>query len=226
MLIKQRTPSLPRNLSLGTLGELVIVLSTKLNLLYLLYSTTRRCCFLDLIKQNRFLKTPCKISNLDDSGISLPVFSSRTNLKQHNISVIPKMVKNVITNLDLTKASGPDSIPVVVLKNCVPQISYALAELFNMYLKEFRFPDCSKVSSVVSIFKNVGERSTAKNYRSVASLLSMVSKVFKNLSIIGLLIIWRNVTFFLIKNLSIIGLLITWRNVAFFLIKNLSIIGL
>ena len=136
------------------------------------------------------------------------------------------MVKNVITNLDLTKASGPDSIPVVVLKNCVPQISYALAELFNMYLKEFRFPDCSKVSSVVSIFKNVGERSTAKNYRSVASLLSMVSKVFKNLSIIGLLIIWRNVTFFLIKNLSIIGLLITWRNVAFFLIKNLSIIGL
>ena len=188
MLIKQRTPSLPRNLSLRTFGELVIVLSTKVNLLYLLYSTTRRCCFLDLVKQNRFLKTSCKISNLDDSGISLPVFSSRTNLKQH-ISVIPKMVKNVITNLDLTKASGPDSIPVVVLKNCGPQMSYALAELFNMYLKEFRFPDCSKVSSVVSIFKNVEERSTAKNYRSVASLLSMVGKVFKNLSIIGLLII-------------------------------------
>ena len=42
------------------------------------------------------------------------------------------------------------------------------------------FPDCWKVSSVVSVFKNVGEKSTAKNYESV-SLLSVVSKVFEKL---------------------------------------------
>ena len=42
-----------------------------------------------------------KNSNLNDSGISLPVFPSRTNLKVHNSSLIPKMVKKVITNLDL-----------------------------------------------------------------------------------------------------------------------------
>ena len=57
-------------------------------------------------------------SNLDDSGISLPVFPSRTNLKLHNISITPTMVRKVIMNLDLTKVSGPDCIPVVVLKNC------------------------------------------------------------------------------------------------------------
>ena len=34
--------------------------------------------------------------NLDDSGISLPVFCSRTNLKLHDISVTPKLVKKVI----------------------------------------------------------------------------------------------------------------------------------
>ena len=34
-----------------------------------------------------------KNSDLDDSGISLPIFSSRTDLKLHNISVTPKMVK-------------------------------------------------------------------------------------------------------------------------------------
>ena len=56
-------------------------------------------------------------SNLDDSGISLPIFLSRTNLKLHNISVTPKMVKKIIMNLDLSKAFDPDSIPVVVLKN-------------------------------------------------------------------------------------------------------------
>ena len=62
-------------------------------------------------------------SNLDNSGISLPVFPSRTNLKLHNISVTSKMVKKVILNLDLSKASRPDCIPVVVLKNCVVELS-------------------------------------------------------------------------------------------------------
>ena len=90
------------------------------------------------------------------------------------------MVKKVITILDSSKASGPDCIPVVVLKNCKPKLSYILAELFNMCLKKSCFPDCWKVSLVVPVFKNVGERSTAKNYRPV-SLLSVVSKVFEKL---------------------------------------------
>ena len=90
------------------------------------------------------------------------------------------MVKKVITNLDSSKASGPDCIPVVILKNCEPELSYILAKLFNKCLKESCFPDCWKVSSVVPVFKNVGERSTAKNYRPV-SHLSVVCKVFEKL---------------------------------------------
>ena len=62
-------------------------------------------------------------SNHDDPGSSLPVFPSITNLKLHNISVTPKMVRKVIMNLDLSKASGPDCILVVVLKNCEPELS-------------------------------------------------------------------------------------------------------
>ena len=49
--------SLPRNLALGTFGKLLTVFSTKVNLLYLLYSTDRRCCLLHLIKQNYLLKS-------------------------------------------------------------------------------------------------------------------------------------------------------------------------
>ena len=90
------------------------------------------------------------------------------------------MVKKVITNLDSSKVSGPDCIPMLVLKNCEPELLYILAKLFNKCLKESCFPDCWKVSSVVPVFKNVGERSTAKNYRPV-SLLSVVSKVFEKL---------------------------------------------
>ena len=90
------------------------------------------------------------------------------------------MFKKVIMNLDLLKTSGPDCIPMVVLKNYEPELSCILAELFNKCLKESCFPDCWKVSLVVPVFKNVGERSTAKNCRPV-SLLSVVGKVFEKL---------------------------------------------
>ena len=128
----------------------------------------------------KFAKNFSKNSYLDDSGVSLPVFPSRTNLKQHNISITPKMVKRVITNLDSSKASGPDCIPVVVLNNCEPELSYILAKLLNNCLKESCIPDCWKVSLVVPVFKNVGQRSTAKNYQPV-SLLSVISKVVDHL---------------------------------------------
>ena len=114
-----------------------------------------------------------------DSGISLPVFSFKTSLKLDNISVTPKMVKKVIMNLDLSKAFGPDCIPVVVLKNCESELSCILAEI-SKCLKESCFPDCWRVSSVVSVFKNVGEKSAAKNY-CPTSLLSVVSIVFEKL---------------------------------------------
>ena len=108
--------------------------------------------------------------NLDDSGILSPVFHSTTNLKLHNISLTRKMVRMVVMNLVLSKAAGPDCIPVVVLKNCESQLSYILAELFNKCHKDSCFQDCWKVSSVVLVFKDVGERSTAKNYCPVSLL--------------------------------------------------------
>ena len=56
---------------------------------------------------------------------------------------------------------------MVVLKNCEPELSYILAELFNKCLKEFA--RLLKVSSVVPVFKNLGERSPAKNYHPVST---------------------------------------------------------
>ena len=62
------------------------------------------------------------------SGVS---HLNQSTLKLH-ISITPKMVKKVIKNLDSSKASGPNYIPVVALKNCEPKPSYILAELFNV----------------------------------------------------------------------------------------------
>ena len=90
------------------------------------------------------------------------------------------MVKKVIINLDLSKGSGPDCMPVVALKNCEPEHFYILAELFNKCLKDSCFPDCWKVSSVVPAFKNVRERSTAKTTVLLVFFLWLV-KSLKNL---------------------------------------------
>ena len=87
------------------------------------------------------------------------------------------MVQKVKPNLD-SKKSSPDCNPALILKYCEPDFSYILAELFNMCLKGFCFPDCWKVSLVVPVFRNVGERSRGKNYHSVG-LLSVVSKNVK-----------------------------------------------
>ena len=76
----------------------------------------------------------------------------------NNISVTSKLVKKVITNVDFSKVSGPDCISVLIPKNCEPERSNILAELFNMCLKKSCFPDCWNTSSVVPVFKNVGER--------------------------------------------------------------------
>ena len=101
-------------------------------------------------------------------------------MKLHNISVTPKMVEKVMTSLDLSEMPGPDCIPVVLLKNYEPELPYIHAKLFTVYLKESCFPDISKVSSMVPIFRNAGQRSTAKNYHPV-SLHYVVSEVFEKL---------------------------------------------
>ena len=68
MLIKQKSLSLPRNLTLGTFGELLLDLITYKS------AIPRRCCLLHLIKQNCLLKTFLGTLNLM-SQVSLYQFS-------------------------------------------------------------------------------------------------------------------------------------------------------
>ena len=95
----------------------------------------------------------------------------------------------------------------MVLKNCKSELSYMLAELFNMCVKESCFPDCWKISSVVPVIKNTSESSTAEICHPV-SLLSVVSKIFKklvinqlvdNLEKQGLFLIFSMVSGFLVQ---------------------------
>ena len=78
-------------------------------------------------KTNLFDENFSNNSNLDDSDIYLPVFPCGNNRKLYIIPIIPTLVKKIIINFDSLKVSGLDCIPVVVQKNCQPELSYILA---------------------------------------------------------------------------------------------------
>ena len=76
--------------------------------------------------------------------------------KQTRKNIMDTTFKKVVTNRDLSKASGPYFMPVLVLRGSKPELSEILAELFNMCLKESCFPNCWKVPLVVLVFNNFG----------------------------------------------------------------------
>ena len=91
--------------------------------------------------------------------ISLLVFPSRTNLKLLKISITPQIVKKVITNLNLSKASDPDCIPLVVLKNFEPELSLALLihggnQQLPSYLLKRKYPTMAKKMLSVTFLSN------------------------------------------------------------------------
>ena len=80
-------------------------------------------------------------------------------------------------NLDSSKATGPDCIPVVVLMTCEPELSYILAELFNVSEGVLFFQIVGKSHRWSLYLRMLGGGLQLKNY----CLLSAVSIVFEKL---------------------------------------------
>ena len=91
-------------------------------------------------KAELFAKMFSSNSTLDDSNNPLPDFPLQTANSISGFKVTVKEVSKLIHDLDSSKATGPDEIPVVVLKNISPEISPILTKLFNRCLKEKSFP--------------------------------------------------------------------------------------
>ena len=108
----------------------------------------------------------------------------RTGIIYH-IPATPMLVKNVTTSidttsLDMSRPSHPECVPVLVLKNCKPELSKMLGEPFKKCLGDSCFPECGEVLSVVPVFKNGGEITTTKDFQTANYLLSLVESL-KNL---------------------------------------------
>ena len=113
-------------------------------------------------KENLFLKTFSRNSNLDDSGIYLHVLYSRTNLRLYNISVTLKLVKNVWT----------------WTVNCEPELSYIQDSLINVW-GNLVFQNVCWPHQFSLYLRRMGEGGV--QLRTIL-LFSVISKIFEKLS--------------------------------------------
>ena len=78
-------------------------------------------------------------------------------------------VAKLIDNLSVNKTTGPDHIPVTVIKATKRVIVPILNKLFNECLGTGIFPDAFKTSNIIALFK-AGNRCLPNNYRPISLL--------------------------------------------------------
>ena len=112
-----------------------------------------------------------------------------TQLNNSNMPTVPTIegittseneVLNILNSLDQNKSTGPDGIPVKLLKLTALLIADPLAQLFNKSLAEGRFPEKFKEADVKPIFKHKGSPTDISCYRPI-SILSALSKIFEKI---------------------------------------------
>ena len=101
----EKRVSLHRNLALITCRIANSVFNK--NLQYFFCLCVSGCCLPHQRRSRCFAEIFSKNSNVDDSGMYLPVFSFRINMRLHNVPVTLDLVKKVIIDLDFSKRICP-----------------------------------------------------------------------------------------------------------------------
>ena len=97
-----------------------------------------------------------------------------------NIETTENEVLQMLNSLDANKSTGPDNLPIKLLKMTALLIAKPLSQLFNMSLSSGKYPNAFKEANVRPIFKNKGSPSDYTGYRPI-SILSALSKVLEKI---------------------------------------------
>ena len=90
----------------------------------------------------------------------------------------------MIKAFNLNKAIGPNSIPVIILKETKKEISEPLSTLINLSFDTGDLPSYLKLAKVIPVYKKRNQQE-CNSYRSI-SLLSNISKLIEKLLCIRL----------------------------------------
>ena len=88
-------------------------------------------------------------------------------------------VKSIISILNVSKSSGPNSIPTHILHLLKEEICKPLNKIFNLSFSTGQYPNILKISKIIPIFKK-GSRLLASNYRPI-SPLSNLNKILEKI---------------------------------------------
>ena len=116
---------------------------------------------------------------VDDPKLPAPHLTQETNNIVSNVLVTAEQVAQLLSAVDVGKATGPDDVSPRLLKNCSRELADPLTTVFTSCLNEKKWPSIWKKARVVPIHKK-NSRSEPSNYRPI-SLLSVVGKVLEQI---------------------------------------------
>ena len=130
---------------------------------------------------NFFVNIGSNLEKMIPSTAISPTFYLKHGVST-NFSLTPTTITDVmsiILKFDDSKSSGPDNIPIKLLKISAPLIVPHLVIIINKSFESGIFPDALKLGKVIPIFKS-GSKLDINNYRPI-SLLSTFSKIIEKL---------------------------------------------
>ncbi|KAK3097835.1 hypothetical protein FSP39_013615 [Pinctada imbricata] len=114
--------------------------------------------------------------DIDDTSSSLPI-AHDPDYCLSDIIIDETDVIDVLSSLNTNKATGPDLINPILLRNASRELAPLFTKLFNLSIQTSTFPASWKLANVSPIFKK-DDPSLVKNYRPI-SLLSIIGKVME-----------------------------------------------
>ena len=100
----------------------------------------------------------------------------------NNFEITPTNIQEImifILQLDDSKSTGPDNLPVNLIKIAAPIIAPVIVSIFNLSFALGQFPNLMKLAKVIPIFK-ADLTIEFNNYRPI-SLLAILSKILEKL---------------------------------------------
>ena len=111
-------------------------------------------------------------------------FYPLTAAKLDTFEITNEEIANILTNLKINKAHGPDDISVSMIKLCGDSLVVPLKLIFVNILRTGKFPKQWKRANVTPVHKKENKQ-LIKNYRPI-SLLPIFAKVFEKIVFIKL----------------------------------------
>lgn len=109
----------------------------------------------------------------------IPNITPRITIDVHKYSIELREIIDLVLELPYKLSSGPDGVPLYLIKNCIFTLAKPLAFMYNISLSTGSFPEYWKQSYLKPIFKS-GSKNEVKNYRGVCNQ-SEFPKIFDKL---------------------------------------------